>query len=70
MEEQINFIQAQIDRANSNLDEVKGFFRYRRESEDKETQAIAEMLSVITGLVSNQQALIESMFNLLKAKIN
>lgn len=70
MEEQINFIQAQIDRANSNLDEVKGFFRYRRESEDKETQAIAEMLSVITSLVSNQQALIESMFNLLKAKIN
>lgn len=70
MEEQINFIQAQIDRANSNLDEVKGFLSYRIESEDKETQVIAEMLSVITSLVSNQQALIESMFNLLKAKIN
>lgn len=69
MEEQLKFIEKQIDSVSTTIEHSKSFLGCSRDLETDRDRIIHEKIEVLTGIIAAQQATIESVFNLLKAVI-
>lgn len=70
MEDQFNFIQKQLDNTNEKVNELISYTKFMMKGDESDyNRFVGIRLNDITVVLSAQQALLESMFNLLRSTV-